>query len=758
MIGHIRLGPVGDIRPYMLQDTRQYIRSNANQMAAKLGTGAGDYGDLSSWTAFVMGDWEAGVGKKDPEAGGFLYADSETRWPNRLQLPMALLPATQADTTNYPLNTGYAPGILKVESTVAVGTTQTVRKLAKRIEGNGTRLIGVFIYLANDDALTSTIDVALMTDTTSLPNVVLTTTVEYINNTWGYSCHYVEFDVLLSNGTFYWLAVSPTDAADTMNLPVDVSSVDPSADGMAWYNGSAWAAYTDGRMLIEPVIGMPPATEQINKILYFPATGFIYAAAGETLYKQETDADVWEAVTSAFGADITDLHTDGDTLYIGLGDSTNYQTMDSAESFTAASVPRRLFTRWNGYLWGAINNEVYYTADGSTWTGPIEVCPSGFSVNGLSGQGDYMFVSCDDALYYIGYADLVYTVTHWGQLDPSENFGAGMVNWQGALYIPVNQGIIRYDANTMLPVGPDLGEGLPLNRSGNIGALATQNNWLYCLVRATAGASTVWAYNGQGWHYVTEAPTNDELYFTSIHYRRTNQKLYLGTNKGVIFTIVATDSPNQIDLDTLAYTTPYGTLETDWFYGGLKDVNKDFESVLVMGDDIDAEHPVRVYWLDEDSTAWEYLGEITESGQELRWNDYDTRPNSKQLCIGLGLYAKSSINYQGTPIIRAVRVKFHNMVTDTYRWSFPIQVSDNQTMWDGDLNTYTAAQMVAHLDAMTKQVPPVILEDMSGQQYEVKIQDAPRQVDKAEYIDGEKKISWIYRINLEQVTEDTYSG
>jgi hypothetical protein len=461
-------------------------------------------------------------------------------------------------------------------------------------------------------------------------------------------------------------------------------------------------------------------------------------------------------VTTAFAADITDLHTDGETLYIGLGDSTDYETMDGAESFTTASEPARLFTRWNGYLWRAINNEVYYTADGSTWTGPVEVCPAGFSVNGLSGQGDYMMVACDDALYYIGYADLVYTVTPWGQLDPSENNGAGMVNWQGALYIPLNAGIIRYDASTMLPVGPDLGEGLPLNRSGAIGALATQNNWLYCLVRATAGASTVWAYNGQGWHYVTEAPTNDELYFTSIHYRRTNQKLYLGTNKGVIFTVVATDSPNQIDLDTLAYTSPYGTIETDWFYGGL-DVDKDWESVLVMGDDIDADHPVRVYWLDEDSDAWEYLGEITESGMELRWDDYSTRPISKQLCIGLGLYAKSSINYQGTPIIRAVRVKFHNMVTDTWRWSIPLQVSDRQTMLDGDLNTYTAAQMITHLDACTKQVPPVIYQDVTGTQYECKIVDASRQVDKLEYIDGEIVTSFVYRLSLEQVTEAAYT-
>jgi len=757
MSSHIKLGTTAaTLREYMLVDFRQYLRSNANQLAAKIGTGAGDYSDLQSWTAYAMDNWQAGVGKKDVDAGGFLYADSETRWPNRLQLPMALMPATQADTTNYPLNTGYCPGILKPESSVQVGSVVTLRKLAKRIEGNGTKLIGALIYLANDDnvaatnPITTTIDVGLWTDAASLPSSALTTKVEYLNNTWGYSCHYVEFDQLLSDGTFYWIVVAPTTAGEVMNLPVDVSSVDPTVDGMAWYNGSTWASYTSGRMLIEPVMGMPPATASITKLQYFPASGYMYAAAGAILYRQATDASNWVAITSALAADITDLHSNGDTLYIGLGDSNNYITMDAAEVFSASLVPGRLFTRFNGYLWRVSNNSISYSSDGATWSDLIEVSPPGFSINGIAGQGDYIFAAADDGLYFLGAADTVFTITPWGQLDPSENFGSGMLNWQGALYIPLNAGIYRYDASSMLPVGPDLGEGLPLNRSGVIGAVATQNNWLYCLVRATAGASTVWAYNGQGWHYVAEAPTNDELYFTSIHYRRTNQKLYLGTNKGVIFTCVATDNPNAIDLDTLAYTTPYATIETDWIYGGLKGVNKDWESVMVMGDDISELHPVRVYWLDENSEAWEYLGEVTATGQELRWSDYTTRPNSKQLCIGLGLYAKESLNYQGTPIIRSVRVKYHNMITDTFRWNLPIQISDEQ-MTNTILATYTAAQMRTHLDGLVQQVPPVIFEDIDGTQYECKVLDCTVQLDKMETVNGAQRYSAVYRVTVEQV-------
>ena len=750
-IGHIRLGVTPDtLRDYMLVDFRQYLRSNANQLAAKIGTGAGEYSDLESWTAFSMDDWQAGVGKKDPTAGGFLYGESETRWPNRLQLPYALLPATQNDADNYPLNTGYGPGELKFDTTLPVGSGETVQQIAKKITGNGTPLIGVLIYLQNDDTITTTVNVSLRVDSAGLPSSIVITKTLYLNGTWGPGAHYVEFNNTLTDTVSYWISITPTTAGDTINVPVDTQSPDPSADGMAYYNGSVWAAYTSGRILMTPVMGMPVATESINHIIYFPASGFTYAAAGEGLYKKETDADVWTAITT-FASDITDLHTDGDTLWIGLGDSTNHKTMNGAETISTASVPARLIMRWKGYLWRAINNEVYYTNDGSTWSSAIEVCPSGFTVNALVGLNDYIYALCDDAMYYIGVADLVFTVTTWGQLNPDENFGKGAVNWQASLYIPLNQGIFRYDANSMLPVGPDLGEGLPLDRSGEIVAITTQNNYLYCAVRASNGPSTVWAYNGQGWHYVTELPTNTETYITSIYYHRPKHKIYLGTNKGAIWHVTATDSPNVLLLDELAYTAPYATLETDWIHGGLRDVDKDWESVLILGDNISADYPVRVYWIDEDSLFWEYLGEVTASGQELRWTDYDTRPNSKQLCIGLGLYAHYTPDWSATPIVRAVRVKYHNMVRDTYRWNLPVQVSSEQTMLDGALNPYTAPEQRAHLDVLVRQVPPVIFEDFDGTQYECKVLDATVQQDKMEYIAGTKVYSEVYRVTIEQV-------
>jgi hypothetical protein len=758
--GHVKLGAVGDVREYLLQDHRQYIRSNANQMAAKLGTGAGDYSDLQSWTAWAMDNWEAGIGKKDPEAGGSLYAEVETRWPNQIILPPALVPAIAQDIDNYPRNFETAPGQRKPETTLTIGTTQTYSRIAGAFTGNGGTLIGVLLSLKNDDDfLTCKVELWSGTGSPSVPNAMVASYEEVLDFTAGYGNHYIPFNNATVDTTTYHIVVYPTNAGENMTVPLDASNEDtPSTDLVSVYNGSAWANYTGGRLLAAPILGMPTVDVDVTRIIFFPASGYLYAASNTQLFRKTADTASWTSIKT-FGAAITDLHTDGDTLYCGLGDSTAHQTMDSAEVFTVATgVPARLFTRWNGYLWRVVGNDLYYTGDGSTWTGPIEVCPQGFLINGIAGQQDYMFAACDDGLYYVGYGDAVYSVAQWGQLNLGENFGEGMLNWQGALYIPIAQGIVRYDASTMLPIGPDLGEGLPIFRSGTITALAQQNNFLFCVVRANAGQSSVWAYNGQGWHFVTLAPSADLLYFTSIYYRRDNQRLYLGTNTGAIFFVTTIDSPNAANLDALTFTIPYGFWESDWFFGGLRDVDKDFESVMVLGENLDSEHTVKVYWQDDASAGvWEYLGEITSSGQELRWTSYTTRPSTKGLRLGLGLYAKKTLYVEGSPIIRAVRVKFHNMVTDQWRWSIPIQVSNNQTMLDGELNDYTAAQMITHLDALTKQVPPVIFQDLTGTQYECKVVDASRQVDKIEYINGSLTTSYVYRLSLEQVTESAYS-
>lgn len=46
----------------------------------QVGQRGGDYGDMSDWSAWLMEGWAAGVGQRDPEAGGSLFSTSDTHF------------------------------------------------------------------------------------------------------------------------------------------------------------------------------------------------------------------------------------------------------------------------------------------------------------------------------------------------------------------------------------------------------------------------------------------------------------------------------------------------------------------------------------------------------------------------------------------------------------------------------------------------------------------------------------------------------
>lgn len=99
MKGHIRLGATAaTLRPYLLVEPRNYRAMTTNPMAARVSTGS-QYGDLQAWSTFLMADWQAGVGRVQAEAGGYLFGEIESRVSSQLILPAAL-GCSQARLTN----------------------------------------------------------------------------------------------------------------------------------------------------------------------------------------------------------------------------------------------------------------------------------------------------------------------------------------------------------------------------------------------------------------------------------------------------------------------------------------------------------------------------------------------------------------------------------------------------------------------------------------------------------------------------------
>lgn len=121
----IQLGAPGALRKYLVKargDGLMWGRGPAQPFSAKVNS-SNKYDQVDIWNEWVQEDWQAGVGRVNPEEGGFLYGEIDSRVPNQLILPTAIghahyrpftpntsyfghLPADAADYDQYTISVG----------------------------------------------------------------------------------------------------------------------------------------------------------------------------------------------------------------------------------------------------------------------------------------------------------------------------------------------------------------------------------------------------------------------------------------------------------------------------------------------------------------------------------------------------------------------------------------------------------------------------------------------------------------------------
>jgi hypothetical protein len=377
-----------------------------------------------------------------------------------------------------------------------------------------------------------------------------------------------------------------------------------------------------------------------------------------------------------------------------------------------------------------------------------------------------MYAATDEGLYKIGAGDLVSGVMRFNNV--STYNGIGMINHQGALYIPTYGDLLRFGGAEVMSVNPTKDEGMPALKQGRVLSLGSHNYWLFALVATNLTIqddawAIIIAYNDQGWHYIGKMYQRDMDGVNYLNGQQSGNILWDTVNNYLWVTgpyvvyryRLPIDNPNPYkDNSGNVKYFPGGFIETPWFYSGLKEIRKDCESVYVTGENITSARPVKVYWKDDDSTDWEYLGTVTSNRQELRWSDPATRPNTRQIKLGIVM---TTDDYTQSPRIDAIRLKYQNMVQDRWRWQLSISVSDDQEMLDGELNIYTKERQRTHLEALAKSVSPILFEDVDGTQYEVKVLGATEQVERYEYTEQQPNYTSVFSFTVEQTTTTTYN-
>lgn len=767
---------VGDIeldgRPYITVDPKMINRSNANQVAAKVGA-SGDYDDLLNWSIWVMDSWQSGMGQRDPEGGGWLYGSVNGMYKGQL------LPSSHPTFNHSNLASNISGGL----TTVLVGDDPTAlyEKLGGRpvasslVLSNYGNITGVYILLPGKRVAGCTataVEVELLhgANNTLDDNIPLSMWSSGLIN-------------LIDDDRYHWQFIACSDWTPSGNYQPCVvittsAGVVPILGRTAGGRGQLMAtgSWQDSPGLIFNMTSNPSSTNHatITGLRYpFVMDGMFWAVSytnppGQTeLYTLNLPNKIgWVgphsgAMPSGLGGQGVSLVLN-DTAYVPSGN--DWVSITYPPLVISSPTTRYVegFYHWNGIVYAWYEANLYYTADLATWEGPFETGGDGNNrIRAVAGLDRDIIVFLDSGVLKFAPGDIFISLASFVPSGITYPNGVTAISFQGNVYFALGESIIRYDGAGFLPMGPNLGEGSG-ELGGRINTLFADDNWLYCCT----DKGMILAHNGQGWHSI------GDVSFTATYVPKA--ALAPGQTANTILSAGGVDA-NGSGFTGCLYSVPssagspfrlggynysyFSWFETDWFNGGIREVQKDFESIYIDADNLSAANGyINAYWMDEDSTDWEFLGTFNQSGgQEIRWSNPSTRPNSRRIKLKFHLFCLPTNRMR----INAIRTKFQPMVTDRWRWQIPIRIAGTaQQFIDGDTQiTYTEAQQIAHLDGLTKRVPPFIFKDTDGSQYEVKVVNASRGVDSFERLPGAAttRVDYVYNLVLEQVTSDAYA-
>lgn len=789
--GHVQI----DGRDYKVADETAIRRYTPNPLQASGNTG-GAYGDLIGMDVDQFVDYAAGLGRRDSTGGGFDYATAETRFPNMATLAPAMEFPGRPLVESAPTQ-GLNPGGYTSRVELADGE-KVALKFVTTADGY---MFHLYVFL--DLPVGSSVGISIQTDSSGAPSGTLygdEVLIEGDGN--GPSWYYVlTHDILLatpegtvldgltlsemfetlttganptllSSGTTMWAVVrrvsgTPVAVSDGATLGSSVSGL---------YTSSAWTVDTTKRLAAIPDVSCYSDFSYSDgyyggsdKLLLFNGN-VVWSYGKRLLYLSSGTSPIGD--TLLLGGDVTDMVVWGDNIVAATAGATGqglqYVNTSMALTYSHTTfVAERLF-RWGYYLYHSQGNVLYYSVeegDTQAWyqlgyadtaNGPYTVGPSGFNITGFAGLNDTdVLVATNEALYVVTAGDTVTGVRRWSS--SKDTFGQNMINHQGEIFIPAGQSILQTDDTlSILPMGPDRDEGLPMHRAGNVTNLYSTNNWLYCIVSPSSSTpdagDSLYAYNDQGWHHVASMPKWCRL--RAVVYNASDKYLY-GTDGRRVVRWYLPDEAVTPPRTEGAMFSPYSYIDSVPLFGSMRKFDKDYNSIYIEGDNLSTDSYVTIKWRTNESAAWSTLGSATADQTVLYWSDMATRPLSKKIYLRAELHTS---DISKTPVLRAIAMEYQQMVRDRWQWNIPIIVSgdkwDLQIMADGSRNPYDGEAMVAHLVALRDSKQPFRFVDIDDQVYYAKVLSvsfAPYVPSEYSEADGARRTEWAVSLVLDQV-------
>ena len=723
MRGHIQLGlDKDDMWDFLLADPTYRIRTRVNPLAAKIGQGASQYNDYTSYEFWAIENWGPGIGTNAGVGidGGYLYGEVDSRAGESFILPPLLTVTTDkaiSDTSPPVVNIG--DGIpVKIDPGTRVAIKfyrNTTGPLFVYGDMNGVVLAAVHADAAGEPGA------ALWTGTASSNEMNLA-------NEWVQ----INVDFVPVAGTPYWLVLSDDSTEMCLYGMAAGLSGDILVENGTWSDTGLKSPYISGG----GNLGMVIAAQTV----------------GDDLFTVTDDGKVriYNSGTGTFDLAVDlaltcyDMQLWYDKLIVSHGSSSEMTVVDLVSyATTSLTVFGTVLSVWNGFLWKSYGNVASYSGDNITTWIDVEVGPTDYPIISLTGLGDDVLVSTAQAIWRIAPGDWVFGVSKWAY--QSDNNGVNAINNQGSAYAPAENALIFMQPNAPMLNIWNRDEPLPGSKAGIVSGVIGTNKEVIVSIdpAATNGNSTCWSFNNQGWHFVCNLPAGQKV--SRMHYDSSNDRIWIFSDSGHAHSFYASSTASSPLTDTLTEFRPSGHVDMGNFHGGLQTIIKDFDSVQVIGENISPSRPVTIFWRMTDggdtediyqndgevlqqndgevlqtmTTGWSELGTIVETGGRLRWTDWTIRP------VGVGIrlaYSIGTSDVSISPKIDAVVVKYHGHVVDQFRWQLPITASDHMEMVDMSKDDRTGIEIMAQLESLEiDRYLPIWFKDVDNRLYECKV-------------------------------------
>ena len=419
---------------------------------------------------------------------------------------------------------------------------------------------------------------------------------------------------------------------------------------------------------------------------------------------------------------------------------------------------------FGGLLYLGLGNKLVYTnsiAEAAGYTEEIPVGGFGEHIVSMAGMwlgsiaNQQQVIATQRSGYVLLIGDIVHQLLEWPTYDSRNGFS--MINHFGDAYVTVSDNLYRItQLGDIIPIGLNTKAGLPCNRKGPHVALLSLNNYMLCVVQAEdpAGASTVWAWGGEGWSFMLAGPPGYK--FSNLGYDRATSTLFVFCDDGNYVSCYAPDDPSKLRTDPLLRYQTEAVVDLGFFDGAIVELPKCLFSLSVYGC-LSDEIKVLVEWAPTAGEKfacdpclqpdWQALGTFTTSGQEIFWIQEPVAPRGLRLRITL-----TTEDDTKTPVIDAIRLKYQGIVSDYRQWQVSVRLDQCLRDRRGDeANDYTVTAWDANLRAAIASNLPFTFVDIDGDSYQVMANTWARRVFDLSCDDNGPAYKAIWTLGLLQV-------